>query len=74
MKKITFTQDDYLKANRIASRNEEIEKHGHPICYSRVHKSKKVYNRKKNKADNDLPYFFVVNVGRCRRILLGFIR
>nr|WP_221659330.1 hypothetical protein [Bacteroides salyersiae] len=53
-----ITQDDYIKANRKASREAEIEKHGHPICYKRVHQSKKVYNRKKIKAgDKALPFF-----------------
>lgn len=55
-----ITREDYLKANRKASREEEIRQHGHPVCYQRVHRSKRVYNRKKNKADDqDLPYFFV---------------
>ncbi|MDD4033286.1 MAG: hypothetical protein PHS48_08605 [Bacteroidales bacterium] len=53
------TRENYLKANRKASREEEIRQHGHPVCYQRVHRSKRVYNRKKNKADDsDLPYFF----------------
>lgn len=54
-----ITQDDYIKANRKASREAEIEMYGHPICHKRVHQSKKVYNRKKIKAaDKKLPYFF----------------
>ena len=54
-----ITQDDYIKANRKASREAEIEMYGHPICHKRVHLSKKVYNRKKIKAANDkLPYLF----------------
>ncbi len=36
-----ITQDDYIKVNRKASREAEIERHGHPICYKRVHQSKK---------------------------------
>lgn len=52
-----ITQDDYIKANRKASREAEIENYGHPICYKRVHQSKKVYNRKKIKAgDKVLPF------------------
>ncbi len=47
-----ITQDDYIKANRKASREAEIEMYGHPICHKRVHQSKKVYNRKKIKAAN----------------------
>lgn len=35
-----------LKQNRKNNRDEEIRNFGHPICYSRVFKSKKKYNRK----------------------------
>ena len=53
-----ITQDDYNKMNRKASREAVIERHGHPICFNRVHQSKKVYNRKKIKAgDKALPFF-----------------
>lgn len=53
-----ITQDDYIKVNRKASREAEIERHGHPISYKWVHQSKKVYNRKKIKAgDKALPFF-----------------
>lgn len=56
-----ITQDDYIKANRKASREAEIEMYGHPICHKRVHQSKKVYNRKKIKAtDKELLSFFVL--------------
>ena len=58
-----ITQDDYIKANRKASREAEIEMYGHPICHKRVHQSKKVYNRRKIKAaDKKLPYFFVFRI------------
>ena len=40
-KKMKFTQEDYLKANRKASREEEIEKHGRPVSFNRIHVSKK---------------------------------
>lgn len=54
-----ITQSDYIKANRIASREAEIENHGHPVCHKMVHKSKKIYDRKRKKAGNeDLPFFF----------------
>ncbi len=50
----------YLKANRKASREAEIEAFGHPLPKHKVHKSKKIYNRKKNKAgQNDLPFFVI---------------
>ena len=58
-----ITQDDYIKANRKASREAEIKEHGHPVCYKRVHEAKKVYNRRKIKAaDKKLPYFFVFKI------------
>lgn len=58
-----ITQDDYIKANRKASREAEIEMYGHPICHKRVHQSKKVYNRRKIKAaDKKPPYFFAIKI------------
>ena len=54
---------DYIKANRKGSREAEIENHGHPVSFNRVHVSKKVYNRKRDKADarRHLPYgYFIV--------------
>lgn len=45
-----ITEQDYLKAHRKASREEEIARHGHPVGQSRVHRSKKAYDRKKTKA------------------------
>ena len=41
-----LTDRDFIKANRKASREEEIERHGKPIKIGGVHKSKKVYTRK----------------------------
>lgn len=52
--------EDYIKASRRGSREAELENHTRPVSHNRIHVSKKVYNRKKNKADdNDLPYFFI---------------
>lgn len=53
MSKKRITEEDYIKANRKASREEEIEQHGRPIPRTRVHKSKKVYDRKKAKLPKD---------------------
>ena len=47
------TLQDIIKASRKKSREEEIITHGKPINYQKVVLSKKVYNRKKRKADND---------------------
>lgn len=55
---------DYLKANRRASRQEEIESHGHPVQgRAMIHKSKKVYDRNRMKraaikSDDSSHYFF----------------
>lgn len=50
MNKYKITQDDYIKANRKASREEEISLYGKQI-YNRhtIHKSKKQYNRKRDR-------------------------
>lgn len=52
-KKSRITEDDYIKANRKASREDELERHGRPVGHARVHKSKKVYDRKRLKAIQD---------------------
>ena len=59
VKKITGR--DYIKASRRGSREAEIENHSRPISFSRVHKTKKGYDRKRQKADDKrhLPSFFL---------------
>ena len=56
-----FTLEDYVKANRKASREAEINDHLHPVRYNVVHKSKKVYDRNRIKADSKqgLPDLFI---------------
>lgn len=50
---------DQVKAARKQSREEEIRLHGKPVNYRKVTESKNRYNRKKNKADDEVvPYFF----------------
>jgi len=51
---------EQIKASRKQSREEEIKMHGKSINYSKIIKSKKLYSRKKNKADAEeaLPYSF----------------
>jgi len=50
MKKLRISQQDFLLANRRASRQEEIAAHGKQISFRAVpHKSKKVYDRNKIK-------------------------
>ena len=48
-KKVQFDREDYLKANRKLSREEEIKTHGRPVRIGGVHKSKKVYDRRDEK-------------------------
>ena len=53
---------EYIKANRKGSREAELENHGRPVSHNRIHVSKKVYNRKRMKADaqRHLPHLFLV--------------
>lgn len=61
MKKHKITEQDYLKAHRRASREEEIALHGRPTRLRAVHKSKKAYDRKREKAGlRNLPFSFLV--------------
>lgn len=54
---------EQVKASRKQSREEEITAHGKAISYRKVMATKKQYNRKKNKADDEvLPYFFYLNL------------
>ena len=59
MKNYRITKEDYIKANRKASREEEIRLYGKQIFNRHViHKSKKQYNRMR---DRKIPYFFYIN-------------
>ena len=50
MKKLRITEADFMLANRRAARLEEIAEHGRPVSYrTALHKSKKVYDRKRLK-------------------------
>lgn len=50
-----ITEIDYIKANRKASRDEEISLYGKQISNRKmIHKSKKQYNRKR---DRKVPLF-----------------
>ena len=49
-KKLRITEADFMLANRRAARLEEIAEHGRPVSMrSALHKSKKVYDRKRFK-------------------------
>ena len=53
---------EMLKAYKRAAREEEIRLHGKPLPVHHVEKSKKVYDRKREKANyrkGDLPYFLL---------------
>lgn len=57
--KTRITLQDYIKANRKASREAEIEAHNRVVPKHKVHRSKKTYDRKQFKAgSNDLPFSF----------------
>ncbi|MBQ7072320.1 MAG: hypothetical protein IJM89_03020 [Bacteroidales bacterium] len=50
LKKLRITEADYMLAQRRAARLEEIAEHGKPVSFRKVlHKSKKVYDRKRIK-------------------------
>ena len=52
-KKYRITVQDYIKAQRRASRLEEIELHGKPVSLRpTLHKSKKIYDRKRLKKES----------------------
>ena len=48
-KKLRITEADYMLAQRRAARMEEIAERGRPVSYTALHKSKKVYDRKRLK-------------------------
>ncbi len=51
---------EQVKAARKQNREEEIKTHSKTLNYAKIIESKKVYKRKKNKADIEyLPYFFI---------------
>ena len=61
MKKLRITEADYMLAQRRAARMEEISEHGRPVSMrSALHKSMKVYERKRLKRaginSDDLPF------------------
>ena len=46
----TVTEEDILKARRMADREEEIRMYGRPVAGRRMlHKSRKIYDRKRLK-------------------------
>ena len=61
-----------VKAARKQSREEEIQTYGKLINYRKVMTSKKQYNRKKNKADDEvLPYLFSDLITTVKRLIVG---
>ena len=57
---------EQVKAARKQSREEEIKAHGKSINYQKVMTSKNVYNRKKNKADDEVCLIFFIHADICR--------
>ena len=50
LKKLRITEADYMLAQRRAARMEEIAEHGKPVSFRKsLHRSKKVYDRKRFK-------------------------
>ena len=49
-KTLRITEADFMLANRRAARLEEIAEHGRPVSFRKaLHRSKKVYDRKRLK-------------------------
>ena len=49
-KKLRITEADFMLANRRVARLEEIAEHGRPVSFRKaLHKSRKVYDRKRMK-------------------------
>ena len=72
-KQLRITEADFMLANRRAARLEEIAGHGKPVSFrTALHKSKKVYDRKRLKRagihSDDCPSSFAAGADRsCRR-------
>ena len=63
---------EQVKAARKQSREEEIRTYGKLINYRKVMTSKKQYNRKKNKADDEvLPYLLYDLITTVKRLFEG---
>ena len=45
--KFTITEEDYILANRRASRREELDRHGRPVSYRATHRPKTAYRRER---------------------------
>ena len=57
LKKLHITEADFMLANRRAARLEEIAEHGRPVSFRRsIHKSKKLYDRKRLKAKGPIEF------------------
>lgn len=66
MKQIRITEQDYIKANRKASRDEEIAFFGKQVTHrTKVQKSKKVYDRNGRKAALKGLLFLLVTSDQC---------
>lgn len=65
LKPITIGED-YIKIQRKINRELELERNGgHWVAVKKVHKSKKDYNRKRDKKitfDNSCLFYFIVSV------------
>ena len=70
----TFPHRDYIKANGRASRLAEVENHTRLVSIAGVYKSKKVYDRKRNKAEMEraLSYLFFIGFRECLQDMFRF--
>lgn len=62
MKTLRISECDYIKANRRASRIEELESHSRPVRIGGIHKSRKSYDRKRDKAELKKALPYLINI------------
>lgn len=75
-KKVSFV-DDYIKANKKASREIELERNGGRwIAVDRPHKNKKAYDRKRDRKiifDPSFPLIYDDVLGCYLNVIVGYM-
>lgn len=68
--------DEYVKINRKLSREEEVAKYGRPMRIFGIHKSKKIYDRKRMKKElsGESSFFFMFYLNFCVVLVIYICR
>lgn len=61
-KKISFGEEDYIKANKKLAREEEYSWHIGWVAVDRPHKNKKLYNRKRDRKIDSYLFSFIYGI------------